>query len=199
MKRHAPAADRNKGPILDVLRTLVHDGALVLEIASGTGQHVAHFAAHLPRVTFQPTDVDPDALTSVSAHIAEANLTNVRPPAVLDTRSTQWPLVHADRIVCCNMIHIAPWAACEGLFQGAARSLPAGGVMLTYGPYRFSGAFTAPSNADFDASLRARDPAWGVRDVDDLDALGEQMGLSREATVAMPANNHCLIWRKAGA
>jgi SAM-dependent methyltransferase len=196
MKRHAPAADRNRTPILEVLRPLLHDGALVLEIASGSGQHVVHFATSLPRVTFQPTDADRGALASIEAHRADAALTNVLPPLRLDASSASWPVTRADAVVCINMIHISPFACTEGLFAGAHRVLPPGGLLYLYGPYRFSGAFTAPSNEAFDASLRAQNPAWGVRDVDDLVRLASGAGLEHEATVPMPANNHSLLFRK---
>jgi SAM-dependent methyltransferase len=196
MKRHAPAADRNRTPILDVLRPRLPDGVLVLEIASGSGQHVVHFAAALPRVTFQPTDPDPGALASIEAHRAEAALPNVLPPLKLDASAALWPVMRADAIVCINMIHIAPFACTEGLFAGASRLLPPAGLLYLYGPYRFSGAFTAPSNEAFDASLQAQNPTWGVRDVDDLVWLANEAGLEHEATIPMPANNHSLIFRK---
>ncbi|MDI3286407.1 DUF938 domain-containing protein [Polyangium sp. 15x6] len=196
MKRRAPAAERNRDPILDILRRVLPDGAFTLEIASGSGQHTAHFAAHLPRVTFQPTDPDPDALASIDAYRAELDLPNFLRPLRLDASEDAWPVSRADAVVCINMIHIAPFRACEGLFRGAARILPAGGVLFTYGPYRFSGAFTAPSNEAFDASLRERDPSWGVRDLDDLQRLARQTGFVHEETVPMPANNHSLVFRK---
>ncbi|HSN98623.1 MAG TPA: DUF938 domain-containing protein [Candidatus Nanopelagicales bacterium] len=202
MKRHAPAADRNKDAILGVLRPLLASGAQVpralrvLEIASGSGQHAVHFAASLPAVSFQPSDPDPVALASIEARRAEAGLSNLLPPVHLDAAAPAWPVDAADLVLCINMIHIAPWAACEGLFRGAARVLPAGGVLFLSGPYRFSGAFTAPSNEAFDASLRERDPAWGVRDTDDLRRLADAVGVTHEATEPMPANNHCLVFRR---
>jgi len=196
MKRHAPAAERNRGPILDVLRRLLPDDAFVLEIASGSGQHAAHFAAHLPGMTFQPTDPDPAARASIDAYRAEIGLPNVLSPLLLDASADDWPVARADAIVCINMIHIAPFRACEGLFRGASRLLSPGGVLFTYGPYRFSGAFTAPSNEAFDASLRERDPAWGVRDTDDLGRLARESRLRLEETIPMPANNHTLVFRR---
>lgn len=196
MKRHAPAAERNREPIAEVLAGVLPASGLVLEVASGTGQHVVWFAQHLPHLTWQPSDVDPDALASIVAWTGDAGIGNVRAPIVLDATSPSWPIDAADAIVCSNMIHIAPWAAAVGLFAGAGRILPAGGVLCTYGPYRFHGQFTAPSNAEFDASLRARDPAWGVRDVDDLEELARGHGLALVDTVAMPANNHVLVWRR---
>lgn len=199
MKRHAPAADRNRQPILAVLAPLLCDGALVLEVASGSGQHAAFFARSLPAVTFQPSDADPEALASIGAYVAEEALPNLRPPLSLDASSDAWSLARADAIVCINMIHIAPWSACEGLVRGAARLLDAGGVLFLYGPYRIDGGFEAPSNHAFDASLRARDPAWGVRDLEAVTALAEAHGFAREAVVPMPANNHSLVFRKSGS
>ena len=196
IKRHAPAAERNKDPILEVLREFMGEPKFVVTIAEGSGQHVVHFAEHLPHVTFQPTDVDPNALASISAYVDEARYSNIRPPVYLDALAEPWPVEHADVALCINMIHISPWIATEGLFRGAARILPQGGHLITYGPYRFSGAFTAPSNEEFDASLRSRNPEWGVRDVDDLKTIGVANGLKLERTVAMPANNHCLVFTK---
>lgn len=196
MKRHAPAADRNKEPILGILREFLTSPAFVLTIAEGSGQHVVHFAKHLPHVTFQPTDVEPGALASIAAYVAEEKLTNVRPPVHLDALSEVWPVESADLVTCINMIHISPWAATEGLFRGAARILGPEGYLITYGPYRFSGKFTAPSNKEFDESLRARDASWGVRDVDDLRKLADSCGLMLEGTMPMPANNHCLVFAK---
>jgi hypothetical protein len=196
MKRYAAAAERNRGPILDVLRQVLPATGLVLEIASGTGQHVACFAAALPALTFQPTDVDDEALASVREWVAEAGLANVRPPLRLDTRWPEWPVERADAIFCANMVHIAPWAATEGLLAGAGRVLPAGGALCLYGPFRFGGRFTAPSNEAFDASLRARDPAWGVRDLDAIEAAAATCGLARAALFEMPANNHSVVFRR---
>jgi len=198
-KRHAPAAERNRGPILEVLTRVLPARGLVLEVASGTGQHVAYFARHLPRLDWQPSDADPDARGSIAAWLADEALPNVRPPVVLDAAAPVWPLDAADAIVCSNMIHIAPWSAALGLFAGAARLLPAGGVLCTYGPYRFDGSFTAPSNSEFDVSLRGRDPAWGVRDVRDLEVAARAQGLALEEIVPLPANNHVLVFRRIQA
>lgn len=195
-KRNAPAAERNRGPILEVLREVLPAHGLVLEIASGTGQHAVHFAAALPHLEFQPTDVDPAALGSVQAWVADAGLPNVRPPVPLDVCEPRWPVEAADAIFCANMIHIAPWAATLGLFAGAERVLPLGAPLVLYGPFAFSGRFTAPSNEAFDQSLRGRDPAWGVRDLDDVTRIAEQHGLARERLVEMPANNHTVVFRR---
>lgn len=197
MKRHAPAAERNRDPILEVLRSVLPEQGVVLEIASGTGQHAVHFAAALPTIVWQPSDVDPTALASIEAYRSEAALDNLRAPVELDVRNPEWPVEQVDAIVSINMVHISPWESAEGLFSGAARLLPRGAPLVLYGPFRFDGRFTAPSNEAFDASLKSRDPRWGVRDVGDLDALGEQAGLSRQRIVDMPANNHMLLFRRA--
>jgi SAM-dependent methyltransferase len=194
MKRHAPAADRNKDAILGVIREFLQQPAFVVTIAEGSGQHVVHFAKHLPHVTFLPTDGDPDALASIDAHVKEAGITNVEPAQVLDASSDKWPVERADLVVCINMIHISPWSAADGLFRGAVRILPPGGYLITYGPYRFSGKFLAQSNEEFDASLRARNAEWGVRDVDDLELVAISQRIKIERTLPLPANNHCLVF-----
>lgn len=196
MKRRAPAADRNREPILAVLRDVLPKAGVVLEIASGTGQHVAFFAAELPGLTFQPSDVDPVALASIVAYVDEAGLANLRPPLCLDVTDEDWGVARVDALICTNMIHISPWTATEGLFRGAGHLLPAGAPLVTYGPYRFHGAFTAPSNAAFDASLRGQDARWGVRDVAEVERLAAEHGLSLERTIAVPANNHILVFRR---
>ena len=195
MKQFAPATERNREPILGVLRRVLPEHGLVLEIASGTGQHAVALAGALPGVTWQPTDHDPVSLASIAAYRADAALPNLRPPLALDVEAWPWPVDHADAIVCINMIHISPWSATVALFAGAARALPPGGVLVTYGPYRFAGKLPAPSNQAFDESLRARDPRWGIRDVVDLEAEAARAGLRLEETVALPANNHALVFR----
>lgn len=191
----APAAQRNRGPILDVLREELPASGLVLEIASGTGEHVAHFARNLPASTFQPTDPDARARASVAAWIAASGLGNIRPPLDLDVRRTPWPLAQADALVCINMIHISPWEATESLFATASALLPEGAPLVTYGPYKREGAHTAPSNVEFDASLRATDPAWGVRDLEAVAACAAKNGFSAPRIVEMPANNLTLVFR----
>jgi hypothetical protein len=171
----------------------------VLEIASGAGQHAVYFAERLPEQLWQPTDPDPEALASIEAWRSEAKLSNVRPPIRLDVTADDWGPITPDAIVCINMIHIAPWAACEGLMRGAGRLLALGAPLYLYGPFRFKGGFTAPSNEAFDASLRASDPSWGVRDLDDVTALAASHGLEREAVIPMPANNHSVIFRRASS
>ncbi|WP_321846728.1 DUF938 domain-containing protein [Paraburkholderia bannensis] len=192
----APAAARNAAPILDVLRTALPVRGTVLEIASGTGQHAVHFAAALPDIDWQPSDADPRARASIDAWRAHAGLANLRAPLDLDVRSEPWPIEAVDAIVCINMIHIAPWEAAIALTKGAGARIAPGGVLVLYGPYRRDGAHTAPSNEAFDADLRARDPAWGVRDLEAVDALARAEGFVCEAVVPMPANNFTVVFRK---
>lgn len=195
--RSAPAAVRNRDPILSVLARVLPAQGLVLEIASGTGEHAVYCAAALSGLTWQPSDRDPQARRSIAAHRARAGLGNLLAPLALDAAAPAWPVARADAVVCVNMIHIAPWAACEGLVAGAARVLAPGGVLYLYGPFREGGAHTADSNAAFDASLRARDPAWGVRDREAVAALAAAHGLAFAERVAMPANNLSLVFRRA--
>lgn len=202
-RRYAPAAARNRDAILSVLRQVLPRDGLVLEIAGGSGEHAAHFAPALaadrPGGQWQPTDIDPDALASIDAHTADADPARrlIRPALLLDTTAPEWPVDRAAAVICINMIHIAPWSACEGLLRGAGRILPDGGIVYLYGPYKRGGAHTAPSNAEFDASLRARDPSWGVRNLEDVAALAEGSGLALADIVDMPANNLSVVFRKA--
>jgi SAM-dependent methyltransferase len=196
----SPAADRNKEPILALLRQLLPAQGAALEIASGTGQHAVHFAAALPGWTWQPTDMGADMLPVIAARAAQAGLANVRPPLLLDVTAPQWPAVGApfaqrfDAVYCANMLHIAPWAACGGLMQGAARHLAPGGLLVTYGPYFEDGVPPAASNLAFDDSLRLRDPAWGIRRLQDVAAEARRAGLALRERHAMPANNLLLVF-----
>lgn len=192
----APAVARNRDPILAVLRRFLPSRGTVLEIASGTGEHAVYFARHLPHLIWQPTDPDADALASILAHRSAANLPNLHAPARLDVTASDWPISQADAVVAINMIHISPWTAAQGLMAGAARLLPAGGLLYLYGPFKENGIHTAPSNAAFDASLRARDPQWGVRDIDDVVTLAAEHGFDFIERVAMPANNLSLVFRR---
>ena len=173
-RRTAPAAERNKEPILAVLRRVLPDSGLVLEIASGTGQHVVHFAQALPDLEWQPSDPDPEARSSIAAWIAHEGLPNVRPPLDLDVGAEPWPIERADAVVCINMIHISPWAATLHLMAGAARLLPMQGVLFLYGPFRRLDRETAPSNEAFDAQLRRQNPEWGVRNLEAVVSVAEQ-------------------------
>jgi SAM-dependent methyltransferase len=169
---------------------------LVLEIASGTGEHVVHFAGALPDLTWQPSDPSEDARKSIAAYRKDANLPNLLAPLELDARQNPWPLARADAIVTINMIHISPWTAAEGLMAGAERLLLPGGILYLYGPYKENGQHTAPSNALFDADLTARYPEWGVRDLGDVRALASKHKLDFVERVSMPANNLSVIFRK---
>ena len=196
MRLASPAADRNKGPILEVLQRALPKSGFVLEIAAGSGQHSVHFARALPMLTWQPSDPDASARESIDAWAADAALPNLMPAIELDVRTTPWPVERADAIVCINMIHISPWAATLALFEGARRILPEGGVLYLYGPYRIDGAHTAPSNEAFDRSLRAQDVEWGVRDFGEVAKVALAAGLEHVDTVQMPANNLSVIFRK---
>ncbi len=197
MRREAPAAARNRQPILDVLRTYLPDKGLVLEIASGSGEHAVHFAQALPALVFQPTDPGAEQRASIDAWVRTLALANVRPALDLDAATDEWPVERADALVCINMIHIAPWAAAIGLMRGASRVLPAGGVLFLYGPYNRGGRPTSPGNEAFDRSLRQQDPSWGVRDLEAVTALASGRGFSAPEIFEMPANNLSLIFRKA--
>jgi hypothetical protein len=192
VKQFAPATARNREPIREVLARVLPPSGVVHEIASGTGEHAVHMASAFPQLEWQPTDPDEVALASIAAWRAEAGLPNLRAPVRLDVRDAVWPAANA--IVCINMIHISPWEATLALLAGAARTLAAGELLYTYGPYRFDGV-TAPSNEDFDRSLKSRNPAWGVRDVADLSAAAS--GFVVVEAIAMPANNHSLVFRRA--
>jgi SAM-dependent methyltransferase len=192
----APAAERNKQPILEVLRRWLPAQGTVLEIASGTGQHVAHFAKAAPALVWQPTEMDAERHQSILAWIAAERLVNVRPPIALDVSRHPWPVDRADVVVCINMIHISPWQATLDLMAGSARVLGQGGILFLYGPYRRFGVHTAPSNADFDADLRRRDPAWGVRDLEAVTDCARTNRFAFGEAVPMPANNFSVIFRK---
>jgi hypothetical protein len=192
----SPSFLNNRDPIFAVLIRVLPEHGTVIEIASGSGEHVIYFAAALPHLTWQPTDRDPAQLRSIAAHRAAARLPNVDPPLPLDASAPTWPVTYADAVVAINMVHISPWQATEGLMSGAGRVLRAGGVLYLYGPYTENGAHTAPSNAAFDESLRTRNPEWGVRDVAEVAAAARAHGLSLVERVKMPANNLSLIFHR---
>lgn len=196
MKRQAPAAARNRQPILDVLQPRLPREGLVLEVASGTGEHIVHYATARPELTFQPSDPDVDARASVDDWVRTLGLANVRPALEIDVTARTWPVERADAVLCCNMIHIAPWEAAVGLVAGAARVLSPGGLFFLYGPYRQGGRHTAPSNEAFDADLKRRNPAWGVRDIEAVIDLAGAQGFSTPEIVEMPANNLSLLFNR---
>ncbi|WP_411882101.1 DUF938 domain-containing protein [Polaromonas sp. YR568] len=195
----SPAADRNKQAILEALLKVLPEQGNALEIASGTGQHVAWFAAGLPQWTWQPTDAMPASLGSISAWVAEQGLANVRPALVLDVMAAEWlpGAAQFDLIYCANMLHISPWETCAALMQGSARHLAAGGVLVTYGPYLENGVPTSEGNLAFDQSLRSQDPAWGIRRREDVEQEAGRAGLQLRARHLMPANNLLLVWGRS--
>lgn len=194
----SPAAERNKPFILEVLQQALPARGAALEIASGTGQHVAWFAQHLPQWSWQPTDADAPALNSIHARIAQGQLANVRAPLLLDVLSPVWLPADTpafDAIYCANMLHIAPWPTCAALMQGAARHLAPQGMLITYGPYLEDGVSTSPGNLAFDRDLRLQDPAWGIRRREEVEAQAAKAGLRLAQRHALPANNLLLLWR----
>lgn len=193
-----PAAERNKQPILERLLAVVPSaGGVWLEIAAATGQHAVHFAPHFPGYAYVPTDHDEKHLATLIKRQLVCQIENLRPPVRLDVTEEIWPLAQADIIYNANMVHIAPFEATEGLFRGAARLLATGKMLLTYGPYKFDGAHTSESNERFDASLRERNPAFGVRDIGELRSVAETVGLAYREAFPMPANNFLLVWVKS--
>lgn len=194
----SPSVERNREPILAVLRRVLPAHGTVLEIASGTGEHAVHFAAALPGLTWQPSDRDPEALRSIAAHRRAAGLPNLLDPLVLDVAEGAWPVAAADAVVSINMIHIAPWRAAQGLMASAGRVLAPAGVLYLYGPFRESDRAMAPSNEAFDASLQARNPEWGIRAVADVVALAAENGLHLVQRTEMPANNLSLVFARDG-
>lgn len=188
------ACARNRDPILEVLRRVLPPSGLVIEIGAGTGEHAAYFAPRLPGVVWQPSDPDAGMRDSIAAWARAADAPNLRPPLDIDVAAAPWPVAEAAAVVAINMIHIAPWTCGVALMAGAGRILPAGGVLYLYGPFKRDGRHTAPSNARFDDYLRAQDPAWGVRDVDDVARAAAGHGFVLVDTVEMPANNLSLVF-----
>jgi SAM-dependent methyltransferase len=195
-KKVAPAATRNRDAILGVLQGVLPTQGNVLEIASGSGEHIIHFARAMPHLHWQPSDPEPAALASVAAWSAEAALPNIAPPLMLDVCAADWPIAGADAMLCINMIHIAPWEATLGLMARARRLLSPGSRLYLYGPFREAGVPLATSNADFDASLKDRNPQWGLRNVDDVAGVAAKHGLALRKRLAMPANNLSLIFTR---
>lgn len=212
LRQYAPATQRNRQPILDILKQYLPTSGTVLEIASGTGEHACFLASHLPHCNWLPTDINPVSLSSIEAWRRQSAPDNLLPPIFLDVRDLPWsvegiplpkPLQDTDfsvgdirAIACINMIHISPWAACQGLVTGAGRILASGGVLYLYGPYKRNGTHTSPSNAAFDQSLRSRNPEWGVRDLESVVALADAQDLELTHVIAMPANNFSIILTK---
>ena len=192
VRKHAPATLRNRGAIAEVLRGVLPPGGLILEVASGSGEHVAYFAEEFPALDWQPTDPDPTALASIAAW--SEGLANVRPAMMLDAAVAVWPVAQADAILCINMVHIAPWEATIGLVAGAARLLSPDAPLILYGPFRRAGVATAESNEAFDQSLKSRDPRWGLRDVEAVVAAAS--GFALDSLIEMPANNLILVLRR---
>jgi SAM-dependent methyltransferase len=197
-RQHAPSVARNRDPIWEVLQPELPQRGLVLEIASGSGEHTVHFARLAPpELAFQPSDRDAAARASIDAWATETGLANVRPALALDASAETWPIARADVVLCFNMIHIAPWEAAVGLIAGAGRALEPGGLLFLYGPFKREGRHTAPSNAAFDRDfLKARNPEWGVRDLEAVAALAEKSGFDTAQVREMPANNLSVLWRK---
>lgn len=198
----APAAARNRDAILDILRGVLPAKGTVLEIASGSGEHVVHFAHALPALSFQPSDPSPDALASIKAWVAQSGAANILPPLQIDAAAEDWPASlaqgHAlDAILCINMIHIAPWSAAQGLVRHAGALLPPGAPLILYGPFRRAGRPLEPGNAAFDESLRERDPAWGLRELAAVVALVAEAGFGAPEVIEMPANNLSVVFRRA--
>jgi hypothetical protein len=196
VKRSAAATLRNREPIAEVLQDWLPDIGTVLEIASGTGEHALFFASRFRSLAWQPSDADPAALDSISAWLEEASLPNIRPPVLLDAAAA-WPKLRADAVLCINMAHISGWQATLGLLEGAGALLPAGAPLIFYGPWYEKDVVAAPSNLEFDQQLRARNPSWGIRNVEDLDAAALDRGFERVGRSAMPANNIMLLLRRA--
>ena len=191
------AAERNREPILNVLREVLPKSGTVLELASGSGQHVQYLAEHLPYLTWQPSDIKPEAIRSIEARRQESGLININTPLTIDVTQNDWGVEAVDALLNINMIHISPWEATEGLWRCAADLLRCGGPVVLYGPFCMGGVFTAPSNQEFDQWLRAQDEAWGVRDLGDVSAVAEAYGFVRESVTEMPANNHMVVYRHA--
>ena len=195
-RQYAPATLRNRDFILGVLRDVLPTKGVILEIASGSGEHVVHFARNFPNLVFQPSDREPDALQSVAAWVKATHVTNVRAPMVLDASQSPWPIASADGIICINMVHISPWDATLGLIKGAAAILPPTAPFYLYGPYKREGFATTPSNQAFDRSLRDNNPTWGLRDLEAVAALAQSVGFSVPTITEMPANNLSVLFHR---
>jgi SAM-dependent methyltransferase len=196
-RQSGPAALRNREPILGVLQSVLPGSGLVLELASGTGEHAVYFARHLPGLTWQPSDPSLAARQSIAGWTAAEGLENVLPPLDLDAAGDDWPITHAAALVCINMIHISPWESTLGLLRGAGQLLTPGAPLYLYGPYKRRDHPLEPSNAAFDQSLRSRDPRWGLRELDEVAAAAAEHGLLLDRVMEMPANNLSVVFRKS--
>lgn len=196
LRLHAPATARNRDVILDILKNHLPAQGTVLEFASGTGEHACHFASGLPTITWQPSDIDTNHLSSINAWRDHLSAGNVNDPIHLDA-TTDWPTIDGLAAICAiNLIHISPWIVCKSLIEGANHHLPSGGMLFLYGPYKRSGVHTAPSNQSFDTSLQARNSEWGVRDMETVTELAAENGFQAPIVIPMPANNFSLIFKK---
>lgn len=196
-RRSAPAALRNREPIADVLADWLPAEGLVLEIASGSGEHAVYFAERFPRLDWQPSDVHPDALGSIRAWREKAAVANLLPPLMIDAAEANWPIAHAKAVLSINMVHISPWTSALGLLDGAARLLSPGAPLILYGPWIEAGQPTSPSNLAFDEDLKRRDPEWGLRKVEDFAAAAQDRGFALQEKRLMPANNLMLLFRRS--
>jgi SAM-dependent methyltransferase len=195
-KQHAPQADRTKGSIVQVLRRVLPERGIVLEIGSGTGQHITHFARAFPTLVWQPSDYDQVAIASIESYRKEAQLSNVREPLLLEARKRTWGHGLLDAVLAINLIHVTSWSVCEGLFDGARRHLRPEGVLFLYGPFKQGGGYASDGNARLDALLRAKNPDWGLRDLEAVAALGSARGLLAEQVVDMPGQSLAVVFRK---
>ncbi|MCZ4281459.1 DUF938 domain-containing protein [Kiloniella laminariae] len=195
-RRHAPATARNRAAILAVLRDILPQEGLLLEIASGTGEHAAWLGPQLAPLRWQTSEYSRDNFPDITAYLQEAGADNLLPPVHIDTTSNHWPLEQADAAACINMLHIAPWAATCGLFAGMARILKPDSPLYLYGPFFQDGVPTAPSNLNFDASLRNQNKEWGIRSLEDVQRVANEQGFDLERVVAMPANNLSVIFKR---
>ena len=195
-RRFSPSAERNKGPIGEVLSQVLPERGVVLEVGSGTGQHVVQLARAMPKLIWQPSERNAECLRSIRAWLSVEALSNVRPPLHLDVNTLPWPVDSAAALVCINMLHIAPWSAAEALFSGGKSLLSGGGLMCLYGPFKREGRHTSPSNKDFDALLRRQDPQWGVRDLDEVSGIADVKGFDLLQTHEMPSNNLTVVFRR---
>lgn len=195
-KQHAPHADRNKGPIVDILRRVLPDAGIALEVGSGTGQHIAYFARVFPNLEWQPSDYDQVAVASVDSYRREARVPNLREALLLEVRKKVWGHGLLDAVLAIHLVHVTSWSVCEGLFDGARRHLRPGGVLFLQGPFKQGGGFDCRRNAELDATLRAKNPDWGLRDLEAVAALGTARGLLVEQVIDMPDNELATVFRK---